>query len=283
MDVQIDRISNVSWDYLKGLIPYEYMAYTKVNCINKERVTLYTAGEEAAALGYLLLTPCNCCGTRYEITHMQVVLEETEQGIGSKLIEHVIDDLKRNHIHQLGLSYEVTEDEESPELFFEANGFKKECTYSVFQYTVQHLLDSVVHSRTDQIRAKEHFKSYAELSRVNKNDLITNKNITINSDNERNMYFLVAKGEVVAMLGIYQMGNRIILDDTAAFDNSRLREIWLVIWSFFVEYVCETSKLNTYDMVEIVVPTTIHDEGPLKLIGEPTRKITKEKMVFDIN
>lgn len=284
MAVRIERTSNVSWEYLEGVIPPEYMAYLKRDFINRNHITMYMAGErEKASLGYLVVIPVHYSSAMYELAHMQVVLEDTRNHIGSCMIDRVTEDLKRNEIKTLCVSYDEEDNEEGGlDAFFNARGFENKCTYCVQRYNVQQLLDSVVHEKAGEIPAKIHFKSYDELSNINKNILLNEKNINITNKNKDNIHFLVMNDKIVAMNGIYQMNDRIVLDDIHIFDHSKIKEIVLFTWSYFVEYVCDTYKKEDYKSVEIVVPSMKYEEASLRLIGEPISQTVKNKMTLDL-
>lgn len=280
MEVKVERTSYVSWNILKEIIPTEYLEYIKTECINERHITVYTAGEEGKdASGYLVLTPVHHSADMYEIAHMQVALEDARCHVGSALIDSVAEDLKRNRIKSLCLSYDTEDD--VPEAFFKVNGFENKSTFIVQKYNVGQLFDSVVHEKAEVIAAKKHFKSYDELSRVEKASLVNDYKLTINAGNKDNLRFLVLNDKIIAMNGIYHMDERIVLDDILIFDYSMIREIVLFTWSYFVEYVCDTYENENYSMAEIVAPTIKYEEASLKLIGDPVGKTIKQKMVLD--
>lgn len=284
MAVRIERTSNMSWDFLEGIIPPEYGAYLKREIINKKHITMYMAGERGkTALGYLVLTPVHYSSEMYELAHMQVVLEETRNHIGSCMIDRVVEDLRRNRVKTLCLSYDEEDNENGClEAFFNAKGFEKKYAYCVQRYNVQQILDSVVHKKAGEIPAAGHFKSYDELNRIQKNELLCEKNININAANKDIIHFLVLNEKIVAMNGIYHMNDRIILDDIIIFDHSKIKETVLFTWSYFVEYVCNIYKTDTCSTVEIVVPDIKYEEASLKLIGEPVSSTIKNKMTLDL-
>lgn len=284
MKVKVERTSPVSWNILEQVIPPGYIIFLKKECISEKRITVYTAMEkEEDALGYLILTPVHYRRTMYEIAHMQVVLEETHKHIGTKLIDFVVEDLKKNKMKSLCAFYNAEDDDEGIlASFFKANGFEHKATYISQRYSLQQTLDSKIRKRQYDMPIKSYFKSYDELRGFMKDDLIHKKKVVINASNKDCLHFLMIDNQVAAVCGIYRMKDRMILDDIYAFNHEILREIVLFIWSYFVDVVSNTYKKENFHTVEIVVPDLKYEIISLKLIGEPISKTIMNKMILNL-
>lgn len=284
MNLQIERSWNLSREYLEGIIPPEYMNQIKKECIQIKNAILYTVSEgEEAAAGYLLLLPCHYNRSKYEIVHMQVVLEKTENHVGARLLEAVVADLKKNNKKEFYLTFDREKDaEDSPEAFFLACGMEIERTFSTNSFAVQQLMNSRIHKKAKIIGAKRHVKDFEQLNRSERYVCIQEQNIFVNDNNKKNLHFVILNDKLVAMFGIYAMDARIELDDVIIFDRSARKEAMLNIFSYFTEYVCECSDKVEYQSVEYLMPDIKFDSALQELIGEPVAYRQRVKMIKKI-